>query len=65
MYLFGSSLHDIFEVRQAKPVANVSVCPVMETRERNPQLVGTGGTTFDYLQQPLERNNLHPFIYIS
>ena len=33
-----------------------SVCPVMDRGEKmeRPQLVGTGGTTFDYLQQHLE-----------
>ncbi len=50
------------EVRpSSKSTSMGSVCPVMdrgEKMERPPQLVGTGGTTFDYLQQHLETAKL-------
>ena len=61
-----SSYHRIFDTKiQALRLAKVrpssksspmgSVCPVMDRGEKmeRPQPVGTGGTTFDYLQQHL------------
>lgn len=39
---------------KAAASASASVCPMMEReRSERPQPVGTGGTTFDYLQQQL------------
>eukprot|EP00434_Breviolum_minutum_P019310 symbB.v1.2.017021.t1/scaffold1316.1/size125546/11 len=51
------SFVDSFIVRpSSKSTPMGSVCPVMDRGEKmeRPQLVGTGGTTFDYLQQHLE-----------
>ena len=59
--VFETHIAPVFRSAEVRPSsskaaasASASVCPMMEReRSERPQPVGTGGTTFDYLQQQL------------